>query len=148
SAFLKPWPLASLADFEAVFGGPFRPIFDIDEVASSPPNLPYDFQVGNSQYDLVPVGNPQFYLYNSLRLFFNNGGANCYVVSVGDYTNGGNSPLGVMVSPSALQAGLDAVHDQVGPTMLVIPDAALLDNRADYSNIAQAMLKQAGELQD
>ena len=60
----------------------------------------------------------KFSLYNSLRLFYANHGGDCYIVSVGDY--------GSTIGYDDLKAGLDQVHDKVGPTMLVIPEAVAL----------------------
>jgi phage tail sheath protein FI len=161
SVFMKPIALTSLADFEAIFGTGFKPVYDIVEVypVQSPgqsTTINWDFQVGSSYYELDQIGTSQFNLYYSMRFFFNNGGSNCYVVSVGDYTGLGSSPGGVSVQENDLLNGLKAIHDQVGPTMLVIPDAVLLPptDPADptksgaFQNVAQAMLAQCGELQD
>lgn len=81
----------------------------------------------------------RFNLYNALRLFYANGGRGCYVVSVGGY----DSPP----SYDDLRSGLDAIKDQVGPTMLVIPDALSLDAER-FGALAQAQLDQAAELGD
>jgi hypothetical protein len=84
-------------------------------------------------------GQP-FYLSRSVRLFYENGGDRCYIVSVGSYAD--------RVDAVRLAAGLDAIEGQVGPTMLVIPDALLLPAIADFSAIAQQMLDQCGRLGD
>jgi uncharacterized protein len=97
--------------------------------------------------DPIPL-LPRFNLYNSMRLFYANGGGNCYVVSVGTYADG--------VTADALSAGLDAAAEQVGPTMIVVPDAVLLppDDAAtpwissQFNTVARKMLEQASRLQD
>ena len=97
---------------------------------------------------------PQFNLYNSIRLFYANGGATCYVVSVGAYRdNQGNTAT---VSADALTSGLSAAAEQTGPTMIVVPDAVLLGPKSadkpwiseDFQKVARAMLRQASSLQD
>ncbi|MGH9343683.1 MAG: phage tail sheath C-terminal domain-containing protein [Terriglobia bacterium] len=149
TVFLKPIAIASLADFEAAFGGGFQPIYNLKAIHPGPSPAPgWDFDVGSGYYELEQAGQAQFYLYPSMRFFFNNGGGNCYVVSVGDYTNLGQSPNGVTVSEGDLGDGITAIRDQAGPTMLVIPDATLLPDSGAFSNIVQGMLRQCGELQD
>jgi hypothetical protein len=94
---------------------------------------------------------PRFNLYNSLRLFYANGGGNGYVVSVGSYAGAVN---GVEMQP--LLDGLTAASEQVGPTMIVVPDAVLLPPTeadvpwvsSDFEAVATAMLKQASTLGD
>jgi hypothetical protein len=87
-----------------------------------------------------------------MRMFFANGGSNCYVVSVGDYESS--------VSKDSLLDGLKAVAYQNGPTMLVIPDAVNLPSdppgpnssdipaSQDFVDVTRAMLDQCVTLQD
>ncbi|HEX2062216.1 MAG TPA: hypothetical protein VHK90_15875, partial [Thermoanaerobaculia bacterium] len=91
----------------------------------------------------------RFNLYNSMRLFYANGGGDCYVVSVGDYAK--------TVTAADLVLGLNAMEAQSGPTMLVIPDLVLLaPNDPDqpwvppsgYAAVVQQMLAQCGRKQD
>ena len=108
-------------------------------------------------YALVRSGGT-FNLYNSLRLFYANGGGPCYVVSVGDYTDDGRAPGGVAIDAGKLTQGLTAIGAQAGPTMLAVPDAVLLQPDATpahglpvsaaFNALAQAMLAQCGALQD
>lgn len=85
-------------------------------------------------------GSTGFLLYESVRLFYDNGGGPCYVVSVGDYSDGN-------VDAAKFTAGLNAIKEQSGVTMLVIPELVLLD-LADYTQLIQAMLAQCGALGD
>ena len=82
---------------------------------------------------------PLYSLHNSLRLFYANGGGPCYIVSVGSFAD--------PISSEALLKGLSAVADTMGPTLLVIPDASLLDV-GEYGDVAKAMMKQAHDKQD
>lgn len=155
--YLQPTAIASLADFQSYFGYSFRPKFSVVLGTSDD----YDFMVlpadGNpsstAYYNLVQSSNSTFYLYNALRLFYANGGGNCYVVSCGNYMGAkDNIPTtstasGVTISESDLSAGLEASYSQVGPTMVVIPDSCQLD-LADYGSLTAATLKQCATLQD
>jgi phage tail sheath protein FI len=131
-----PITVTSMVDFETIFGGAFAPAYRIVPVSPSSANP--DFEVGQNGYQLR--NQARFILHACMSLFFANGGANCYVISVGDYSS--------TVSESILQKGLDAANVQVGATMLVIPEATLLASIADFGTLAQAMLQQCGSLQD
>ena len=165
--YFKPIPIGSLADYQAIFGAGFVPNYNIEQVFGSPASSPppadsYDFVVlaceslcsppldEDAYYEIVQTkGNEStFNLYNSLRLFYANGGGNCYIVSVGDYTDQGSEPGGVKIDPEKLKKGLKATADQTGPTMLVIPDAVLLERSEQFYDIAREMLKQCFDTQD
>jgi uncharacterized protein len=166
-AYFKPIKIGALVDYEAVFGGPFEPIYDIADAPAPTPADPdaYDFSAIDVKgvlkyYDLTQTGSKgagagavgggdsRFLLFNSLRLFYANGGGVCYVISVGNYTADGTSPKGVSVSLANLLEGLRAAGEQVGPTMTVVPEAILLASETDFGTLAQDMLKQCGALQD
>jgi phage tail sheath protein FI len=162
-AWFKPVLINSLADFERAFGGAFTAIFDIVEV----PPAQSDFAAnrwdataqafGPKSYALVRA-SATFNLYNSVRLFYANGGGACYIVSVGDYTSDGSTPGGVAIDVGKFTQGLTAIGAQTGPTMLAIPDAVLLTPdpapahglpvSPAFNTLVQAMLAQCGTLQD
>jgi phage tail sheath protein FI len=160
----QPIKIGSMADFISIFGKGFKPIYEIkDAAADAAEKGDYDFKVYDSEtektnyYLLTQTGTSQFNLYNSMRLFYANGGGTCYVVSVGDYTAGGTALRGVSVAEDKLLTGLAAIAEQVGPTMLVAPEAILLANdgaeetpwkSSKYQKIVRAMLEQCGSLQD
>jgi hypothetical protein len=164
--YFKPIPIGSLADYQAIFGAGFVPNYDIEQVFGSPASSPppadsYDFVVLACESCSPPLDEDAYYeieqtlgnessfnLYNSLRLFYANGGGNCYIVSVGDYTDQGSEPGGVPIDPLKLEKGLKAIADQTGPTMLVIPDAVLLSTSDKFYSIAVKMLEQCGATQD
>ena len=98
-----------------------------DTVSTSPPRdgtRPRRRSPRNTMRSSAQAG--AFNLYNSLRLFYANGGGPCYVVSVGDYTDDGRAPGGVAIDAGKLTQGLTAIGAQAGPTMLAVPDAVLL----------------------
>lgn len=146
--YFEPIKITSLADFEAIFGGGFEPKYELKEVASPSPPDAFDFEVAGKYFTITQTNKSSFYLYNSLRLFYLNGGGTCFVVSVGSYTNQGASPGGVDVALANLEKGVRAIGEVVGPTMLVVPDAMLLPDNSAYSTLARQMLKQCHDLQD
>ncbi|WP_315833149.1 phage tail sheath family protein [Bradyrhizobium prioriisuperbiae] len=149
-AFFTPFLINSLADYKAIFGDAFNSVYDMSETdpdknAVTADNCDFSADIWDatsSKYvtkyyvytrekalfspmtadiDLgKKAGLPTYNLYDCLRMFYANGGGTCYVVSVGAYSADGT------ISYDDLSKGLTAVSEQVGPTMLVIPDAVLL----------------------
>lgn len=92
--FLKPVRIGSLADYEEIFGYDYRPTYRITQATQAQVDAnTYDFKVMNptvsaptpEYYSLTQTNDSKFNLYNSMRLFYANGGGSCYVVSVGTY---------------------------------------------------------------
>eukprot|EP01034_Spumella_vulgaris_P003889 gene3889-4976_t len=67
----------------------------------------------------------KYYMYDSLRMFFANGGGDCYIVSVGRYNS---DPDAV-----ALNGGIDELMTEDVPTLLLFPDAVSLDTNGLYT---------------
>ena len=104
-------------------------------------------------YNLKQVADTDFNLYNSMRLFYANGGGTCYVVSVK------TSEQTTTVQGADLLEGLKVIKEQVGPTMLAIPDAVLLPlstpppgenppQSLEFQGVIREMLKQCSDLKD
>jgi phage tail sheath protein FI len=82
-------------------------------------------------YTLLKTGG-NYLLYHSMKLFFQNGGGACHIVSVGDY---GSAP-----DADALLAGINVLLKEQEPTMLVIPEAVLLAKNDCYSLQTQMLM--------
>ncbi len=122
----KAEKIDSIAEFREKFGiGP--------EVVVDSVHVQLDSSVADVKL------NSNYYLYDSLSLFYDNGGGRCFVVSIGDFDED--------VSAENLKKGLKAVALEDQPTMLVMPDAIALGNDQFYG-VQQAALKQCGDLQD
>jgi len=147
----------SMVDFETIFGGAHKPIYDINQVDPfTPGEDDYDFKLYDVEdstekaYTLDQTDASAFKLYDSMRLFFANGGGKCYVVSVGTYEEGAE------IKKDALINGLGVIEEENGPTMLVIPDAILLPGSdpdkgwvsSDFATVTTTMLAQCAKLQD
>jgi phage tail sheath protein FI len=143
---LKPIQLTSMADYIQVFGTEFNTSWEISTTPPAAGGSP-DFMVDGQGYYVSPAPNqPQFNLYYSMQLFFANGGATCYVVSVGGYIKKDGTPNSV--NKDDLVQGLDAIYNQNGPTMLVIPEAVYLSSIDDFYTVTGDMLTQSYTLQD
>lgn len=125
----KPTRIKSLLEFHELFGGEFS----ITKVTVTV----------NDKFAVTKVEpDKRFYMYESLRLFFNNGGGKCYIVSVGDYSR--NPKTGAV----DLGNGLTALAKYDEPTMILFPDATLLTKETDLYSLQQAALSQCARLQD
>ena len=84
----------------------------------------------------------KFVLYDSIRLFYDNGGGTCYVVSLGGYeTDAFNA--------GQYTKGLEPLKKVDEVTLLVAPDAAmLLNDEKQLGDVHKAMLSQCVELGD
>ncbi|GAB2765130.1 hypothetical protein GCM10027275_03020 [Rhabdobacter roseus] len=115
--------IESLVEYEEIFGG--APPVRINVV---------DLDANNAVKTADIAAN--YYLYDSLRLYFRNGGGKCYIVSTGTYAADG------AVSDAPMQAGIDELEREDEPTLMVLPDAVRLpvDKQGDLykSALAQA----------
>jgi len=80
----KPWRISSMSEFHNYYGYGPSVKFSISE--KDPDSFDEaDFSLKESEYILEQTAG-EFLLYNSMLLFFQNGGGPCYIVSVGNYT--------------------------------------------------------------
>ena len=141
---MTPVRIGSMAEYHQIFGGRFQESYYLSAEAladGSPDRQIGDITFGDTDFHLVEVGKKEFNLYDSLVLFYANGGGDCYIVSCGTF----DAATGIIRKD--LSDGLDAIANVVGPTMLVIPDAALLPV-GDAGAIAVAMLQQCEAKRD
>jgi len=83
----------------------------------------------------------KFVLYDSMRLFYDNGGGVCYIVSIGTYSNAG-------LTPEVFKAGLKKLENIDEVTLLLAPDAAMCLEAEGLAAVQQEALKQCMELKD
>jgi phage tail sheath protein FI len=160
---MKPWRISSLAEFHQFFGGPSAPVFSLAERTEDPAGADFDLtpeskdkrdpmivpavsvvlpqddnptKLAPKYWDLVQT-NEAFALYGAMRLFFQNGGGACYVVSVGSYDDKDG------ITDAALTAGIDTLIKETEPTMLVIPETTRLI-RAASQKVQQKMVQHCG----
>jgi len=132
-----PTKISSLLEYENYFGVGFAPQavkVVVDE---------------NNNYAVKTVTIDQdkrFYMYDSVHLFYDNGGADCYIVSVGFYT--GSTGSVNAISYANMSAGLSAVEREDEPTIILFPDAAAFGSDTDFYNLQQSALMQCAKLQD
>lgn len=100
----------------------------------------------------APVSGSRFFLYQSMVMYFTNGGTDCYIVSIGNYN--ATPAVGDFYSKAAAgdtraskPRGIDALENEMEPTLLVAPDAVLLGAN-DCFQVQRLMLAQCARLQN
>ncbi len=157
-----PQRITSFADFQAIYCYPdppapadpakqYSPQYYLVQQSSQPVNNDYVL-INGSYYAIVPDANTIYYLYNSVRMFYENGGADAYIVSVGGYGAPSLNPMspgGQIVNPnvqlSDLSGGLNLLLGEPEPTMYICPDATLL-SVDDNSTLMEEMLLQSSTM--
>ncbi|MEM9820858.1 MAG: phage tail sheath C-terminal domain-containing protein [Bacteroidota bacterium] len=139
-----PTKIKSLLEFRNYFGG----AFDLQQI-----NVAVN-ENNNYAVSSVSLVN-RFYLYDSLRLFFDNGGGDCYIVAVNSYIDnlGATNTIAVGDENDAsnspgLRVGVAALAQYDEPTMILFPDAVALATHASFSGLQQMALSQCANLQD
>ncbi|WP_417910179.1 phage tail sheath family protein [Candidatus Electronema sp. PJ] len=154
----QPWRISSMTEFQSYFGGPPVPKFSLAELGatsdkekaagdtaeeekdkkSPEPTFSMVIKGKRREFALAQIAGPaggKYLLYRSMQLFFQNGGGACYIVSVGNYQQD--------VETAKLQNGIQQLVREQEPTMVVIPDAVLLD-KANCISVQQDMLAHCG----
>lgn len=121
-----PMRLSSMVEYISYFGGA--------------PKTTFSVEADGDNYSLTPDAESNYFLFRSIQLYFANGGGACYIVSVGDYSGGVKAAQLIGASNGG---GITALLKQQEPTLVVIPDAVLLEE-GDCGSVQQAMIKHCG----
>lgn len=137
---LKPTKISSLKEFENLFGFPDADDIEVD-VTTDANGIPVGATAKSIDATEPDKEKSSYCLYYAVKMYFDNGGAQCYIISAAQYEDTNT------VDKTALLAGLDVVAMEDEPTLLVVPEATQLD-LAGYSEVVGRMLKQCKELRD
>lgn len=133
-----PWRISSMAEYFQYYGGAPQWMFELSKVPEGEaPELPVIAQ-GSNRYTLARTAGAaggNHLLYQSMLFFYQNGGGPCYVVSVGGYAD--------TVARQPLEDGIKPLIKEQEPTMVLVPEAVLLD-ADDCYGLQQTMLKHCG----
>ena len=163
-----PWRISSMSEYIRCFGVEPRAQFTIEgpsaendaanadkdkgknndrpasktEAAAPSPVAPRGqesvFTWNKKQYKIkraAAEGGGRYLMYLAMQHFFANGGAACYIVSVGDFHQA--------ITAADLIVGLEPLLKEQEPTMVVVPDAVLLD-QAGCLKVQQEVLLHCG----
>lgn len=114
-----PVRVTSLKEFELCFGKAPAARFDVS------------LRAGKPVLELEDASN--FILHSAIRLFFENGGSKCWILSVACYGEG--EPAIAKSAEHFSEAVWQEVAQQEEPSMVVIPEAVLLPSPEDYKAV-------------
>jgi len=158
-----PTKITSFAEFEAIFCFPkstevsgsstkqYKPNYYLVAEKSQPTKGDF-IDIDGTFYSILPDPNSIYYFYNSIRLFYENGGGDAYIVSVGSYGKSLEEPMALgeqivnsNVLLNDLMAGFGVLKNEKEPTIYICPEATLL-TVDDNANLMQVMLLQNAEM--
>lgn len=131
----------SLAEFETLFGkGPGASMqFSLEAfVAGTAASPVKQVLVFDGETVVLSLQSGAFRLYHSIKLFYANGGKDCYIISVAGYDE--------LPTLATLSRGLAIAEKEQEPNILVIPDAVSLP-AADHAALVQLSLLHCEETQ-
>jgi len=153
-----PQKISSFADFKAIYCLPdppppappakqYSPQYYLVKQKGQPVKGKY-MVIDGSYYSILPDPNTIYYLYNSVRLFYENGGGDAYIVSVGSYgppsgttINPGDQIVNPNVQLQDLIGGLKLLLNEKEPTMYICPEATLLSVDNNGSLMEEMLLQ-------
>jgi phage tail sheath protein FI len=146
SLLLKPTRVTSFAEYVEIFGAGFNPKFKITDAPAV--TKEETFVLGGKQ-KLVQINpNNSLYFYSCIRMFYLNGGSNCYIMSVGTY---GDKPAGIGVDLTDFMGSntkpnvFDIIEKEYEPTLLVMPD--VISKGKDCYALYQLVLQHCAKTQ-
>jgi len=122
-----PTKIFSLTEFEIYFG-------------KGDPDVAFNTYLDSNDRVTSVVATVTFYLYESLRMFFANGGGKCYIISVGNYETAVPSDI------TPITKALAELEKMDEPTIISAPDAVLAGT--GLYDFQQQALAQCNKLQD
>ncbi|WP_055442545.1 phage tail sheath family protein [Lacinutrix himadriensis] len=161
--FNVPTKIKSFAEFQSIFCYPDTPAPATPKKQYHPeyylvkqqqePEIGSYIKIAGDFYAILPDPNTMYYMYNSIRMFYENGGGDAYIVSVGAYGSPSKKPMRLgdqivnrNVRLNDLQNGITLLKKESEPTMYICPEATLL-SVANNGTLMQAMLLQNSEME-
>ena len=154
----KPFRITSFAEYLNIFGGApsVRFTYAADSAAApveggeSGEGGEGDSEAKDEGKATLKVAANVYRLYDSMRIFFQNGGAACYICTVGGYTTTGEngSITENTISKDALMNAITPFEKEQEPTMMLVPDAVSLSTAADCASVQTALLAHCNKMQN
>ncbi|OCX53143.1 phage tail protein [Mucilaginibacter sp. PPCGB 2223] len=151
----KPTRITSFAEYLERFGAGFKAKYTITKVTSDDDkkkaalHVENTIIVGADTWYVDIAKDNTLYLFDSIRMFYANGGGPCYIHSVGLY--GGKASLEVLStdftgSTDNPVSAFDILKKEPEPTLVVIPDAIALGDGA-YNTVYTTALQHCADTQ-
>nr|WP_262917719.1 phage tail sheath C-terminal domain-containing protein [Cognataquiflexum rubidum] len=126
-----PTRITSFAEYVELFGGAFNPLFKLETPQDGDKNR---VSIRDTEFVIKYAKDNHLLFYNSIKLFYANGGGTCYIVSVGTYEGKDSLKInkdqllgyGKDENGKPIDGGLHSLEKEQEPTMVGIPEAVLL----------------------
>jgi uncharacterized protein len=118
-----PTKISSFAEYVELFGHGFNPSFKIIDAPAG--TTAKTVAINGKKMQLCIDENHRFYFYNAIRLFYLNGGSNCYILPVGTY---GDHPGGFEIDLTDFTGNdtkptvFSILEKEYEPTLVLMPD--------------------------
>lgn len=133
----EPWRIESLLEYEQYYGKANKEVAGLQVV----------FDASSGRLDVQAKANEEtrskFLMYYALQMFFDNGGGPCWIVSVGNYVDGGG-----LINDIDLRRGLAEAEKVNEITLLNFPDAPNMTDVNSYYGVYKEAMDQCVKLQD
>ena len=133
-----PRRITSMTEYISYFGEAPAAQFSIKPRQTPSQSSPdtEDVSLDIADYTITHSGTP-YLLYHSMRLFFQNGGGPCYVISVGDYD--------AEIEADHFIHAIDLLLKEQEPTMIVMPDLMNLPQAEEVYQVQNYALDHCGD---
>ncbi|NNE77240.1 MAG: hypothetical protein HKN31_09230, partial [Pricia sp.] len=138
SLFRIPTRVKSLLEYETFFGASHMQSLLVT-LADEAPFAPQSVSFNGSE--------SPYRIYQSLQLYFANGGGPCFIISTGGFTESPGPSLNNVDDYDELKAGLDAARKIDEITLLLFPEADRL-NANQFYDLYKDVLSQCADLKD
>lgn len=136
----KPTKISSFAEYVERFGKHFHAKFSI---ADPDPKVKQETFSLNGAAKIVKIKDKNTtYMYNSIRLFYANGGGDCYILSVGTYSGKAE----IEIKKEDYDDVFAILEKEFEPTLVVMPDAINLGVDC-YTGIYTKVLAHCNKMQ-
>lgn len=122
-----PTKINSFAEYVESFGGAFRPKFEV--AAKAADYVGPTFRLSNADWVIKYAANNELYFFNSIRLFYANGGGPCVILSVGLYGNEASKEVKTsdfMATEENPEGPFEILGNEQEPTLVLMPDVVSL----------------------
>jgi Bacteriophage tail sheath protein len=142
----KPTRITSMAEYIELFGRGFSSEFTLTTPLGKEHKAA--ITINGTTYGVDYAEGNKAFMYPGIRLFYENGGGACYIVSVGAYE--GKSTLAIdkddLLGATSAEGGLKRLIKEQEPTIVVVPDAVALPYDQCYL-VYQAVLEHCAKMQ-
>jgi len=145
-----PTCITSFAEYTERFGGGFQAKFKVIPSDDSKPDKQGIVIVGEKPMLLKINQNNTAYFFNSIRLFYANGGGHCCILAIGTYQdkkNGFEIKAEDFIGSTVKPDPFEILKKEFEPTLVVVPDAIALGANC-YNNIYTKVLAHCAEMQN